>query len=57
MALTKNQRERIIRQIGILDGLAWLWLIEEKLQPFSEAVDSVVTELQKVLDEDGGAKG
>ena len=57
MALTKKQRERIIRQIGVLDGLTWLWTMADKdLKVMAEALDGVVGELQKVLDEDGGAK-
>ena len=58
MALTKKQRERIIRQIGVLDGLTWLWTMADKdLKVMAEALDGVVGELQKVLDEDGGAEG
>ncbi len=56
MALTLKQRERLNRQIGVLDGIGWVWALEEKYQPLAEALDTVVTELQKVLDEDGGAE-
>lgn len=57
MALTKKQRETIIRQIGVLDGLTWLWTMTDKdLKIMAEALDGVVGELQKVLDEDGGAE-
>ena len=56
MALTKKQRETLIRQIGVLDGLTWLWTMTDKdLKVMAEALDGVVGELQKVLDEDGGA--
>ena len=56
MALTKKQREMLIRQIGVLDGLTWLWTMTDKdLKIMAEALDGVVGELQKVLDEDGGA--
>lgn len=56
MALTKKQRETLIRQIGVLDGLTWLWTMTDKdLKIMAEALDGVVGELQKVLDEDGGA--
>ena len=57
MALTKKQRETLIRQIGVLDGLTWLWTMTDKdLKVMAEALDGVVGELQKVLDEDGGAE-
>lgn len=56
MALTLKQKERLNRQIGVLDGMGWVWALEEKYQPLAEALDTVVTELQKVLDEDGGAE-
>ena len=56
MALTKKQRETLIRQIGVLDGLTWLWTMTDKdLKVMAEALDGVVGELQNVLDEDGGA--
>ena len=56
MALTKKQRETLIRQIGVLDGLTWLWTMTDKdLKIMAEALDGVVGELQKVLDEDVGA--
>ena len=56
MALTKKQRETLIRQIGVLDGLTWLWTMTDKdLKIMAEALDGVVGELQKVLDEDRGA--
>ena len=58
MFLSKNQREILIRQIGVLDGLTWLWTMADKdLKVMAEALDGVVGELQKVLDEDGGAEG
>ena len=58
MALTKKQRETLIRQLGVLDGLTWLWTMADKdLKVMAEAIDGVVGELQKVLDEDGGAEG
>lgn len=58
MALTKKQRETLIRQIGVLDGLTWLWtMAESDLKVMAEGLDGVVGELQKVLDEDGGAEG
>lgn len=57
MALTKKQRETLIRQIGVLDGLTWLWtMAESDLKVMAEALDGVVGELQKVLDEDGGVE-
>ena len=57
MALTKKQRETLIRQIGVLDGLTWLWTMTDKdLKIMAEALDGVVGELQKVLDEGGGAE-
>jgi hypothetical protein len=56
VALTLKQKERLNRQIGVLDGMVWVWALEEKYQPLAEALDMVVTELQKVLDEDGGAE-
>lgn len=55
MALTLKQKETLNRQIGILDGMGWVWALEEKYQPLAEALDTVVSELQRVLDEDGGA--
>ena len=57
MALTKKQRETLIRQIGVLDGLTWLWTMSgSDLKVMAEALDGVVGELQKVLDEDGGSE-
>lgn len=58
MALTKNQREILIRQIGVLDGLTWLWTMSgTDLKIMAEALDGVVGELAKLLDEDGGSEG
>ena len=58
MFLSKNQREILIRQIGVLDGLTWLWTMADKdLKVMAEALYGVVGELQKVLDEDRGAEG
>lgn len=56
MALNKQQREILIRQLGVLEGLCWVATMDEKLHPIAEALDCVRDELAKVLDEDGGAE-
>jgi hypothetical protein len=57
MALTLKQKERLNRQIGVLEGMSWVWVFEEKYQPMAEALETVIEQLEKVLDEDGGAEG
>ena len=57
MALTLKQKERLNRQIGVLDGMRLVLDMCEDHRPLAEKLADVVTELQKVLDEDGGAEG
>ena len=57
MFLSKNQREILIRQIGVLDGLTWLWTMADKdLKVMAEALYGVVGELYKGKKRDGGAE-
>lgn len=56
MALTLKQKERLNRQIGILEGMGWVLVMDEKSHPLTEALNTVCVELQTVLDEDGGAE-
>lgn len=57
MALTKQQRELILKNLGFLDGLGWVFVLDEKYMTVAEALDAVCGDLRKVLDEDGGAEG
>ena len=57
MALTLKQNEIINRQLGVLEGLCWVATFDEKMHPIAEALDCVREELEKVLDDDGGAEG
>lgn len=41
------------RQIGILEGLAWGFLAQEKMSCYSDALDGVIEELVKILKADG----
>lgn len=41
------------RQIGILEGLAWGFLAQEKMSCYSDALDGVIEELIKILKADG----
>lgn len=53
MALTNKQREIVSKNIGFLDGIGWLFVLDEKFQSIAEALDAVCDDLRKVLDEDG----
>ena len=55
MALTKQQRDLILKNLGFLDGLGWVFVLDEKYMTVAEALDAVCGDLRKVLDEDGGA--
>lgn len=52
MALTRKQREILIKNIGFLDGIGWVFAIDERLTQFAEAMDCVCSDLRKVLDDD-----
>ena len=47
--MTQKQREIIIRQMGVLEGLAWLTSDEHSF--LAEAMDSVIGQLEDVLNE------
>lgn len=57
MALTKKQREIILKNLGFIDGLGWVFVMDEKYQSIAEALDAVCGDLRKLLDEDGGSEG
>ena len=57
MALTKQQRDLILKNLGFLDGLGWVFVLDEQYMTVAEALDAVCGDLSKVLDEDGGAEG
>ncbi len=56
MALTLKQKENLNRQIGVLEDMSWVLVMDEKHHPLAEALNTVCVELQTVLDEDGGAE-
>lgn len=56
MALTLKQKEILNHQIGVLEGMSWVLVMDEKSHPLAEALNTVCVELQTVLDEDGGAE-
>lgn len=53
MALTRKQRESLIKNIGFLDGISWVFAIDDRLNQIAEAMDCVCSDLREVL-EDGG---
>lgn len=52
MALTRKQRETLIEKIGFLDGISWVFAIDERLAQFSEAVECVRCDLRIMLKDD-----
>ena len=56
MALTLKQKAVLNRHIGVLEGISWVACIDEKMRPIAEAIDAVRGELEKLLDDDGGAE-
>lgn len=52
--MTDKERAILNRQIGVLEGLAWLSCMDEKGRPIGEALDSVIEALMPLLD--GGAE-
>lgn len=50
--MTTKQRMTINRQIGVLDGLAWIALTDEKYRAFSNALEVVTESLAKLLEEE-----
>lgn len=56
MALTEKQREIILKNLGFLDGLGVMFVLDEKYMTVAEALDAVCGDLRKLLDEDGGAE-
>ena len=56
MALTLKQKEILNHQIGVLEGMSWVLVMDKKFHTLAEALNTVCVELQTVLDEDGGAE-
>lgn len=52
MALTKKQRELILKNLGFLDGLGWVFVMDEKYNSIAEALDAVCGDLRKLLDDE-----
>lgn len=50
--MNEQQKQILIRQIGVLEGLTWVALIDEKLHCITEALDAVVGQLQELLKEE-----
>ena len=50
--MTEQQKRIINRQIGVLDGLAWISLMDEKYRCIAEALDVVTENLMNLLEED-----
>ncbi|MBR3795761.1 MAG: hypothetical protein IKK34_07005 [Clostridia bacterium] len=55
MALTLKQKAVLNRHIGVLEGISWVACIDEKMRPIAEAINTVCSELEMLLDDDGGA--
>ena len=51
MALTDKQKEILNRQIGVLDGLSWTACAIDNADFLCDALDVVICELQKVLND------
>lgn len=52
MALTRKQREILIKNLGFLDGISWVFAIDDRLNQIAEAIDCVCGDLREVLDDD-----
>lgn len=50
--MTDKQKQTMSRVIGVLEGLAWIALTDEKLHVINEALESVVAMLEALLKED-----
>lgn len=50
--MTTKQRMTINRQIGVLDGLTWIALMDAKYRYIAEALDVVTKNLMDLLEED-----
>lgn len=50
--MNEQQKQILIRQIGVLEGLAWVALTDEKLHCIAEALAVVVGQLQELLKEE-----
>ena len=50
--MTKCEREVLNREIGVLEGLTWVGTMENGCQAVAEALDVVVSKLEKLLKED-----
>ena len=55
MALTLKQKAVLNRHIGVLEGIGWAACLDEKMRPIAEAINTVCSELEMLLDDDGGA--
>lgn len=50
--MTTKQRMTINRQIGVLDGLAWIALMDAKYRCIAETLDVVTKNLMDLLEEE-----
>lgn len=50
--MTEEQRMVINRQIGVLDGLSWIALMDAKYRCIAEALDIVAKNLSELLEDD-----
>lgn len=57
MALTRKQREILVRTIGFLDGASWIFSNDERLAQFAKGLGCVYRELWGMLDDDDRLTG
>lgn len=48
--MSDKEREMLNRQIGVLSGLAWVALIDEKFRPVGECIDTVIEALEGLME-------
>ena len=56
MALTKKQREGLLKILGFLSGLGYTCARDKNYHSIAEAMDVVCNDLRNMLDEDGGSE-
>ena len=53
--MTQEQRETLIRQIGVLEGLTWFPCTDATYNGIADALELVVSRLEEILEEDENA--
>lgn len=50
--MTDKQKQTLNREIGVLEGISWVALTDEKLHVIAEALETVIEMLQGLLKEE-----